>query len=310
MTGHSGTPGLGRRRRFADVLDAALTARGWSLTRLSQELAARGHRVSRATLGYWRSGRSEPERGDALRALPDLEELLEQPVGTLRMALGSRRVRGRQAAREQSARDLAWPMYRQGAGQEAMLAELGVHVLADLERTEISHLVTFDGPTRRCRWKTRTHWQARADGVAAFPIVYQTQSDPGELRVEGVTGCALGRMLYAPDERLTVCAGSFPAPLALGERIMTEYVLRLDDEHVMTRALATNAYCTGPFTLTVRFVGADPPKDIVTFDRELDRGEIRDLTPATPFDGYLSRTIIGAPVRIGFAWDLDRYPLD
>lgn len=52
-------------------------------------------RVSPATLSYWQSGRSRPERRDSLIALRHLEGVLEVPQGSLAALLGPPRPRGR-----------------------------------------------------------------------------------------------------------------------------------------------------------------------------------------------------------------------
>ena len=49
-------------REFADVLRAAIQARGLGLERIRERLLAHGVSVSMATLSYWQSGRSQPER--------------------------------------------------------------------------------------------------------------------------------------------------------------------------------------------------------------------------------------------------------
>jgi len=82
-------------REFADVLRAAIQARGLGLERIRERLLVQGVSVSMATLSYWQSGRSRPERRDSLAAVALLEEVLELPVGTLSGSLGPPRPRGR-----------------------------------------------------------------------------------------------------------------------------------------------------------------------------------------------------------------------
>ncbi|TDO66818.1 hypothetical protein EV651_104385 [Kribbella sp. VKM Ac-2571] len=53
-------------REFADVLREAIQARGLGLGRIQERLRARGVSVSLATLSYWQSGLSRPERRDSL----------------------------------------------------------------------------------------------------------------------------------------------------------------------------------------------------------------------------------------------------
>jgi hypothetical protein len=81
------------------VLREAIQARGLGFGRIQERLRARGVSVSLATLSYWQSGRSRPERRDSLAAVGLLEEVLEEvleiPVGTLSASIGPPRRRGR-----------------------------------------------------------------------------------------------------------------------------------------------------------------------------------------------------------------------
>ena len=84
MAGEPAVP----RGAFAD----ALRRRGVSLAWLHQRLVERGHPVSPAALSYWRSGRSQPERGTSRDALVEIERLLRvaarrrSPTGSGRRA--------------------------------------------------------------------------------------------------------------------------------------------------------------------------------------------------------------------------------
>jgi hypothetical protein len=59
---------------FAGALRAAIQASGLSLDRLQHRLRERGVTISVATLSYWQSGRSQPQRSQSLVALRHLEE--------------------------------------------------------------------------------------------------------------------------------------------------------------------------------------------------------------------------------------------
>src|SRR4051794_23474109 len=68
---------------FAQAFAEALERRAVSLSWLHQRLVERGHPVSPAALSYWRSGRSQPERGTSRDALVEIERLLRGPPGGL-----------------------------------------------------------------------------------------------------------------------------------------------------------------------------------------------------------------------------------
>jgi len=83
------------QEKFADALRAAIARRDLTLDRIRARLADRGVEISLATLSYWQQGRSRPERPNSLRALRELEAILELPGGTLFDFLEPRRPRGR-----------------------------------------------------------------------------------------------------------------------------------------------------------------------------------------------------------------------
>lgn len=84
-----------RAEEFADVLRSAIAERGLGLERIREHLARHGVRVSLATLSYWQTGRSRPERRTSLAAVGHLEEVLGLPSGRLSSLLGPPRPRGK-----------------------------------------------------------------------------------------------------------------------------------------------------------------------------------------------------------------------
>ncbi|WP_020670085.1 transcriptional regulator [Amycolatopsis nigrescens] len=68
---------------FEAALRAAIKARGLGLERIRYRLLSRGSSLSVATLSHWQSGRCRPERPDSLRALANLEEILDLPPTSL-----------------------------------------------------------------------------------------------------------------------------------------------------------------------------------------------------------------------------------
>ncbi|MEV0679147.1 helix-turn-helix transcriptional regulator [Actinosynnema sp. NPDC050436] len=83
------------QEKFADALRAAIARRDLTLDRIRARLAERGVEISLATLSYWQQGRSRPERPKSLRALRELEAILDLPPNTLFDFLEPRRPRGR-----------------------------------------------------------------------------------------------------------------------------------------------------------------------------------------------------------------------
>jgi hypothetical protein len=194
---------------FPEAFAEALSRRGVSLAWLHHRLVERGHPVSPAALSYWRSGRSQPERGTSRDALTEIEHLLHVPAGDLVSRLGPSRRPGPRPA-EQTLRDL----FAENPGMEQALAELGFEGLYDELVEQVRHLVMdvdADGCIRRVQ--VRAVMQARRDGGRRTPIVL-TSGDARSLpHFQPVAGCAIGH--WAVDEEHGVYAAELLLDRAL-----------------------------------------------------------------------------------------------
>ncbi len=152
---------------FPEAFADALSRRGVSLAWLHHRLVERGHPVSPAALSYWRSGRSQPERGTSRDALTEIEHLLHVPTGELLSRLGPSRRPGPRPA-EQTLRDL----FAENPGMERALGELGFDGLYDELVEQVRHLV-MDVDADGCvsRIQVRAVMQARRDGGRRTPLV-------------------------------------------------------------------------------------------------------------------------------------------
>ena len=79
---------------FARAFREATDQRGLSLERITFHLRRRGHDLSAATLSYWRTGRSVPQRSASIAALGALEEILGVDRGSLAALVPPRPARG------------------------------------------------------------------------------------------------------------------------------------------------------------------------------------------------------------------------
>jgi hypothetical protein len=215
---------------FPEAFADALSRRGVSLAWLHHRLVERGHPVSPAALSYWRSGRSQPERGTSRDALAEIEHLLHVPTGALLSRLGPSRRPGPRPA-EQTLRDL----FAENPGMERALGELDFDGLYDELVEQVRHLV-MDVDADGCvsRIQVRAVMQARRDGSRRTPLV-MTLDEPGSIpRFEPVAGCALGRR--AVDEESGVYAAELflERELAKGETSPYELVIEPADAVVET----------------------------------------------------------------------------
>ncbi|WP_433326124.1 hypothetical protein [Spirillospora sp. CA-294931] len=212
---------------FEATLRTAIRARGLSLERLHARLAARGIRVSLASLSNWQSGRCRPERSDSLRALHALEEILEVPDGMLLTLLGPPRPRGR------------WT--RRAPGELTFREICVVHGSVDRLLGEIRnprdgqlrwlgcHERVVIGPQREERSvHTRLVLQALADGVDRHVAVYH--GEHGLLPdIRKTTYCRPGRQRTDLDEGVVAVELLFERPLREHETCVLEYEFGYSD---------------------------------------------------------------------------------
>ena len=211
-----------RRSGFPEAFAEALAARGVSLSWLHQRLVERGHPVSPAALSYWRSGRSQPERGTSRDALVEIERLLRVAPGTLLSCLGPSRRPGPRPA-ERTLREL----FVENPGMETALQALGFEGLYDELVEQVRHItadVGADGCIRRIR--LQAVMQARRDGARRTPLIV-TAGERGLLpQFVPVAGCSLGRV--AVDEQTGVYATELVLERTLAKGDLHPYELLVD----------------------------------------------------------------------------------
>jgi hypothetical protein len=207
---------------FPEAFAEALAHRGVSLSWLHRRLVERGHPVSPAALSYWRSGRSQPERGTSRDALAEIERLLHLAPGTLTSRLGpSRRPGPRPAER------ILGEMFAENPGMEPALSALGFEGLYD-ELVEQARCLTadVDRDGRVRRFRIQAVMQARRDGARRTPLIL-TADDRGEMpRFVPVAGCSVGRM--AVDAETGVYATELVLDRALARDETQPYELTIE----------------------------------------------------------------------------------
>jgi transcriptional regulator with XRE-family HTH domain len=201
---------------FHVALRAAITASGLPLDRIRHRLQLRQVPVSVPTLSNWQSGRRRPERPESLRALAELESVLDLPPSTLRSLLGPPRPRGRSTVATQGRSLTAvW-------GETAGRLLSAVDTSSDSKLVRLSHhdLVRVDNTGQLSRLYTRQVLRAGQDGADRWIAVWESRA------AEVIAGrhCRLGQL--RTDAGLTVAELLFDQPLARGETAIIEYHLR------------------------------------------------------------------------------------
>lgn len=289
---------------FEQALRAAIRARGLGLTRIHDRLRRQGFSVSLATLSYWQSGRSRPERRESLAALTQLEQVLEVPADALRSLLGPPRPRGRWFGKPPVNPGIAewWP--DQAAVDDAVHE---VDTRWDERLTRLSqHDLVRVGPNREeLSFVSRQVLRAEEDGADRWVVIMHLDEHDRPLPlIRPRKHCRLGRVVPRPADGLLVTELLFDRPLARGETIITEHEL-------INRApypLATNyerkfRLPVREFVVEVCFDPAAVPVRCVRYSRL--EGQAERAKDAIVDDSHSTHAIAlnFGPGCYGFRWD-------
>lgn len=283
---------------FPEAFADALSRRGVSLAWLHQRLAERGHPVSPAALSYWRSGRSQPERGTSRDALVEIEHLLRVTPGDLLSRLGPSRRPGPRPA-EHTLRDL----FSENPGMERALGELGFEGLYDELVEQVRHLVMdVDAEGRISRIQVRAVMQARRDGARRTPVVLTTDERGRVPRFRPVAGCAIGRRAIDVESGVYAAELVLDRDLAKGETSPYELEIELAEpfaetwvEHYAGRRLAE-------LLVWVRFATGRVPSHVERYTVEGGEEHRHSLEPADGASAHALARGFG-PGVLGIRWD-------
>ncbi|GIG61553.1 hypothetical protein Lfu02_59250 [Longispora fulva] len=196
---------------FHTALRWAIAARGLSLDRLRDRLAVLGLSVSVSTLSNWQRGVSRPDRAESLRALAELETVLQVPARALCRLLDEPAHQGRRQALTPGT-----PM----AVAHRLKAALDAPADPELDVLAVRTDVTVLGP-HGWRSTVRVVVRARRSGVRRHVVLSHGQGEePATIR--SGRDCALSRTRTDPDAGLVAAELVFPA-LSRGEAYALEY---------------------------------------------------------------------------------------
>jgi len=249
---------------FAQAFDAAIRERGVTLTHLHRRLTALATPVSVATLSYWRSGRSVPERQTSLAAVSVLEELLAVGDGNLADHLRPVRRPGPSVP--------AVPIEELTGNAEAVrraLAQLGFETVHDeLAADAVALRMDVDEHGGARRVSSLVRWRALRDGAQRVAVVFTTE-DPDENApvLTPIAGVDLGRTYSDPPHQVHVSELVLERPLAQGEIGFGEYEVAVDGADRQGSSLAYYAPRRVPQVLVwARFHADCLPERVEAFD--------------------------------------------
>ncbi len=285
---------------FAETLRAAIATRGLSLERIRDHLARRGVSVSLATLSYWQTGRSQPERRASLVALGHLEQILGLAPGTLSELLAAPAQRGRRRP-EDNAISALWPV---PGVIDDVVGEVDTRWDARLTRISQHDHVTV-GPERGERsFLSRQVLRAEQDGPDRWVvIVHLDEHDRPLPLIRPLRNCRLGRVVTRPGDGLLVAELLFRAPLRRGQTVITEHEL-------VNRApypLATNyerkfRRPVHEYVLEVNFDAAALPRSCRQYVQDVDGTRQVHQVRLDEGDAVLGVALRFGPGCYGFEW--------
>jgi hypothetical protein len=279
---------------FAEALRSAITNRGLGLERLREHLSQNGVSVSLATLSYWQTGRSRPERKKSLQAVVHLEHILQVPPGHLSELLGPPRPRGRWLRKAPAPMSAFWPEPSQ---VEHALDDMETRWDDQLIRVSQQDFVTIGADRTERSFRSRQVLSASMNGPDRWVVIMHVDEHDRPLPVvRALKNCEIGRLVQDEARGFLVAELLFDKVLRKGESIVIEHEL----VNVAPCPLATHyerkfRLPAREYVLEVTFEGA-PPVSVV---------QLADNSAVDPGSTLLDVALDVQPGVRGFRWDWD-----
>ncbi len=266
-----------RLRPFAEALRHAIQRRGATLERLADHLRDQGTPVSLATLSYWQSGRSQPERAVSLAALRNVERYLGLRSGELAGLLDAPRPRGRLAHRAPTPVPMSklWP--------DARSRHKALDGLTPRDETKLTRLSIISrveiGPDRaeRHQWN-RNILRAEEDGVTGLVLLFWADTHQPPPILTPTRNCSIAALNRDDGSGLAAAELQFPHPLARHETIIVEYEIEQVGAMPATNHERRGRMPTREMLIEVRFDPAALPARCEQFSEVDGRHLVRPLT--------------------------------
>jgi hypothetical protein len=206
---------------FPAALQAAVRASDLGRDRILDRLLRGGTPISAATLSYWQSGRSRPERPASLAALAGLEVVLGVGEGALSRLLEPPRPRGRHTPVEQTAMGVVMPY---GDAMQRTLDEVDMKWGSSLNWISQHDRVEIGVDGGQCGLWIRAVLCATQDGPDRC-VYFHHVDEPGIPlpEVRPLRGCRLGAVHAEPEVGLKTVELLFPHALSRGEALLIEW---------------------------------------------------------------------------------------
>ncbi|MEU5921778.1 hypothetical protein [Streptomyces sp. NPDC047141] len=207
---------------FAMTFKEALQRRGLPLEHIRDHLQSHGITLSIATLSYWQSGRSLPEKPQSLRAIDVLEPFLGLASGTLRSLL-RRRPRGWIPPHDLTA---IRGVYGENSDVEQVLGDGFAHFNADLRRLVVHEAVHVNEHRFVDEIRVTTVVRAVHDSPRHLTVIHTLDTTKGDAFDFAIPHGPSPRTRFRPELNCVVAEIPLGRRLARNETAVVEYTLR------------------------------------------------------------------------------------
>ncbi|MFE7626605.1 hypothetical protein [Streptomyces sp. NPDC057509] len=207
---------------FATTFKAALQRRELSLEVVREHLKSHGITLSVATLSYWQSGRSQPERSQSLRAVDALEPFLGLPGGALRSLL-RRRPRGWVPPHDPAA---VRGVYGENSDVERALGDAFPHLNAGLRRLVVHEAVRVNEHRLVDEVRVTVAVRAARTNARHLTVVHTLDAVMDDAFDVTVPSGPPPRTWFRPEPNCVVAEIPLGRPLARNETAVVEYTVR------------------------------------------------------------------------------------
>lgn len=294
---------------FATALRRAVDERGLCLESIQQRLAARGVKVSVATLSYWQNGNRIPGRKHSEMVVAHLESVLEVEPRSLRVLLPPPRPRGRTRPPEEftlaphfnaheAVRRIAMEVQKQHAGQH-------------LTRISQHDVVRLDDERRLESVRIRSVVRADRDGLTGIGVTQFFEDETaGTPWLTVHSGAQVHARHLDPQHRVLGTEMRFAKPLSRGDTVLLDYEITCDgpgprDTFYDTSCMRSIRECV----VQVQFPAGDVPAWVESYTRSHDgSSEVRRRVQLDTL-GHAHVVVLDMPPgTTGLAWSYGEPP--
>ncbi|MFI9230779.1 helix-turn-helix domain-containing protein [Streptomyces rimosus] len=233
---------------FGEAFRQALKASGLTLQRLHHHLAVRGISVSPATLSHWQRGRSQPERQQSLRAVSEVESILNTAPGALQSLLSHRRPRGKALVTGKKISEALSHIHTPGSPLPEALGADAYRFNENLVSLSVQETVHLDEYGCIARYTVSNVVRATRDGVRHLTAHHQLD-DPDTPSVQVTVHCGrLNALRFHHELGSAVFDIGFGRALGRGDTAIIDYTLDVgprwkpSEHHERTLPLSVRQY--------------------------------------------------------------------